>query len=491
METFENKSVEFAGELVINKGLIHTAGFGNRAIPTYVGEWIIDNFKGESDKLEEESRLKISSFISKYLPQKGEKENLKNELLHGNEIKLLDRYAVLVNLDKGERFLSIPFLDIHDAYVNPKIVDDNPMLLSSGLWGVGTLFYIPPDNNSKGRVWLKEFKPFQVAKIDIDFYKEIRKNFTIEEWINLIVSSMGFNINILSHRQKVFLICRIIPLIEPRYNLIELAPKGTGKSFVYDNISRYVAVRAGNITPSVLFFNDVKKIPGLITRYDCVVLDEVQKIKGDDSGELTALLKVYLESGKFSRGTSGAINTDASLVLLANIEMADTLRPLHDEVGLFKCFPNFLSETAFIDRFSGLLPGWELPRITKKSPSNQYGFKGDIFSEIIHSVRSDTSFKDYIKLNINLENCEDMRDTKAIEAGAAGLMKILFPDKNLTDEEFVKYCVNPALEMRQRVRDELTKLDREYLPTHIKSSIPDDFQLRHILPRYYVEEKEK
>ena len=491
MKRFEQLASDYFGEIIINKSLIHQAGFGNRAIPKYVGEWIISHFLGDNSKFTEESREKIALFLQKFVPAKGEKEVIKNKLFEQQEVKLLDNFSVYVNLAKGDRYLRISFLDENSAYATPQIVEQNEMLLSSGLWGVGTLFYIPPsDDNPKGQIWLKEFTPFQIARIDIDYYCQARKHFSTAEWIDLIVSSMGFNPEFYNGRQKILLVSRLIPLVEPRYNLVELAPKGTGKSFVFDNISRYIAVRSGAITPAVLFFNESRKTPGLITRYDCVVIDEAQKVKTDTSGELTALLKSYLESGKFSRGSADSISAEAGLVLLANIEIDENHRPINDKIGLFRTFPNFLRETAFVDRLSGLLPGWELPRITKKTPSKSLGFKGDIFGEILHYLRNDIGYKDYVKTNMELFDCEDMRDTKAIEAGASGLLKILFPNKNPEEREFYKYCVNPASEYRQRIRDELCKLDREYIPKTFKSKYRNEFQFTHKLPSFYSEELE-
>lgn len=490
MESFEKISLDHFSDIIINKGLIHQAGFGSRAIPKYVGEWIISHYNNDEINLSGEGREKIAKFIQKYVPAKGDKESIKNRLLEQEEIQLLDNFSVYVNLVKGDRYLNIPFLDEHSAYVAPQVVQDNQMLFSSGLWGVGTLFYIPPsDENPRGQVWMKELKPFQIANIDMEYFFESRKEFNTTNWIDLIVSSMGFNQDVYSEREKILLMSRLIPLVEPRYNLVELAPKGTGKSFVYDNMSRYVAVRSGSISPAVLFYNDARKTPGLITRYDCVVIDEAQKVKTDSSGELTALLKSYLESGKFGRGASGTINAEAGIVLLANIEIDENRLPINTDIGLFRNFPNFLTETAFVDRFSGLLPGWELPRVTKNSPSGSLGFKGDIFGEILHILRNDISYKDYVKSNMILSNSDDMRDSKAIEAGASGLLKIIFPDKNPTEEEFYKYCVNPAIELRQRVRDELCKMDREYSPATIKSKYPDDFQKHHKKPIFYDPEK--
>ena len=486
MNPFEQKSIDNFGEIIINKGLIHQAGFGSRAIPKYVGEWIISHYNNNEINLSEEGRDKIAKFISKFVPPKGAKETIKNKLLEQEEIQLLDNFSVHVNLVKGDRYLNVPFLDEHSAFIIPQVVQDNEMLFSSGLWGVGTLFYIPPsDENPRGQIWMKELKPFQIANIDMAYFIESRKHFSTEEWLNLIISSMGFNQDFYSERSKILLISRLIPLVEPRYNIVELAPKGTGKSFVYDNMSRYVAVRSGSISPAVLFYNDARKTPGLITRYDCVVIDEAQKVKTDSSGELTALLKSYLESGKFGRGASGTINAEAGIVLLANIDIDENREPVNNEIGLFRNFPNFLTETAFVDRFSGLLPGWELPRITKDSPSSSLGLKGDIFGELLHLLRDDISFKDYVKSNMVLSGSDDMRDSKAIESGASGLMKIIFPDKNPTEDDFYKYCVNPAIELRQRVRDELCKMDREYTAATIKSKLPDKFQSKHKHPIFY------
>ena len=485
METFEQKAVDVFSEIVINKSFVHKAGFGSRAIPTYVREWIISHYLDDSTELTEAARQKIAGFVQKYVPDKSQKETIKNQLFEQMEVQFLDNFSVYVNLEKGDRYLNIPFLDENAAFAIPQIVQDNEMLLSSGLWGVGKLYYVPKnDDNPRGQIWMREFRPFQLANMDLEYFRECRKSFSTQEWIDFLISSMGFNYKLYSERQKILLVCRLIPMVEPRYNLVELAPKGTGKSFVFENMSRYVAVRSGAISPAVLFFNDSRKTPGLITRYDSVVIDEAQKVKADTSGELTALLKSYLEAGRFARGSASSINAEAGLVMLANIDLDQNKRPLNEQVGLFRVFPNFLRETAFIDRFSGLLPGWDLPRISKDTPSKTIGLKGDIFGEILHSLRSDISYRDYVKTNMELQNCDDMRDSKAVEAGATGLLKILFPDQDPSEDEFYCYCANPALELRQRVRDELCKLDREYVPVTFTSKIPDDFQRGHRLVSY-------
>ena len=249
METFEQKALDNFGSLIINKSFARKAGFGSRAIPVYVREWIVANYVGDSPDLTDESRSKIADFVRRFVPDKSERETIKNRLYEQNDVKLLDDFSVYVDLAKGDRHLIIPFLDESKGSVPPNIVRDNEMLLSSGIWGVGTLSYAPPTDDGPGQVIMRAFTPFQLASLDLDFFIARRKEFTTQEWINFIVNSMGFNHHIYSERQKLLLISRLIPMVEPRFNLIELAPKGTGKSFVYENMSRYVSVRSGAISP--------------------------------------------------------------------------------------------------------------------------------------------------------------------------------------------------------------------------------------------------
>lgn len=469
-QPFEDKALEYFAEVIINKALIHEAGFGARAIPTYVGEWILSRYL-EDGELSDRSRQSVAQFIAKYLPAKGQKDAVKDALIRQELVKLLDDFSVSVNLKTGQRQLRIPFLDLTDAYIDGYIVEKNALLLTSGVWGVGDLSYMPPDGSqrSKGEVWMRSFKPFQVGAIDIEYYIECRRHFALEEWRDLLISSMGFNPLIYSERQKMLLITRMLPFIEPRVNLVELAPKGTGKSFVYDNLSRYARVLSGGrVSPAVLFHNLATDTPGLVTRYDVVVFDEVQSIAGDSAGELIAGLKVYLESGRFSRGKTEA-SAESGFVMLGNITLGADLRPIHEREGLFKEIPNFLQETAFVDRIHGIVAGWEMPRVSRETPSHSLGFKGDFFSEIMHRLRGEVRYADYAKVNMRLEGANDLRDRKAITRLTAAYLKFLFPDLRLTADEFRIYCLEPAIELRQRVRDELHKLDPEYAPVSMRA----------------------
>jgi len=481
MKPYEIKARDYYGEVVINKGLMSQAGFGARSIPVYVGEWIIGQFI-EGDSLSEDGRAEIIRLISQYLPQKADKNIILNRLREQEEVLILDDFRVTVNLAQNTHELAIPILDVNKAMIQKGIVDENPMLLKTGMWGLGTLRYVPPDGEDvkKGQIWMVDFKPFQTPGVDIDYFRECRKQFSLSEWIDLLISSCQFNPDAHTLPQKMLLLCRIIPLVQPRVNLGELAPKGTGKSFVFDNISRYAAViPGGKLSAPSLFFNNQSKQIGLIPRYDVVVVDEVQKIHTDTSGEAMAGLKMYLESGRYRRATGDMGTAEAGFVILGNISIGDDRRPLYETNGIFQELPVALQESAFIDRIHGLLEGWCMPRVTRLTPARGLGFKGDFFSEVLHELRTDLRYSDYVSHEMRLPHCEDMRDRKAIARIAEGYLKLLFPDLQVTEEDFIDYCVNPAVKLRQQVCDELAKLDPEFKWVTIRSERPDESQLMH------------
>jgi ATP-dependent Lon protease len=206
METFEQKALDVFSEIVINKSFVHKAGFGSRAIPTYVREWIISHYLDESNELTEAARQKIAAFVQKYVPDKSQKETIKNQLFEQMEVQFLDNFSVYVNLEKGDRYLNIPFLDENAAFAIPQIVQDNEMLLSSGLWGVGKLYYVPKnDDNPRGQIWMREFRPFQLANMDLEFSVNVGRLRTQDGLI--FYPSMGFNYKLYSERQKILLVC--------------------------------------------------------------------------------------------------------------------------------------------------------------------------------------------------------------------------------------------------------------------------------------------
>lgn len=459
--TYADKAKVLFGEACIDKTLCLKTGLVARSIPTFVGEWLIDRFCSEGN-LTEDVLLEIELFIREHLPTKDQKEEIKNRLSNGETLVLLDQYSVTVDLKSMTHRLLIPCID-EVGFIEKFILGKNPLLLRGGIWGAGRLSYHPPDpeaGRKKGEIWLTEFRPLQVSSLDLEFYCEQRPQFILSEWRELLVNSMGYNPDAYSPEQQYLLLARLIPVVQPRVNLVELSPKGTGKSFIYSNLSRYVRViSGGKVTAAVLFYNLSTKQPGLLTEFDLVVFDEAQTISFDNPGEVVGVLKDYLESGKYTRGRKAAI-ADAGVVFLANIPIGSDGFPR--EPILFKNLPEFLRETAFIDRLHGILPGWQLPRISVNSPSQEIGFKADFFGEALHQLRDCGGYSEYVARHMKLTGTKDMRDKKAVEKIATGYLKLLFPNLKLSPEEFYNCCVLPAARFRQSVREELAKMDPEY-----------------------------
>lgn len=371
--------------------------------------------------------------------------------------KILDSYSVEVDIKKGRKIVIIPSLD-KKGFVKDEVLENHKLLLLGNVWGSGTLT-LRQSEDENNEIWMEGFKPMQTAIVDVDYFIEQRKNFTVEQWREMLLRSMGYNPESYLPNQQQWLITRLIPLVQPRVNLIELAPKGTGKSFVFSQLSRYAwLISGGIISRAKLFYEMTSKNYGVITKYDTVILDEVQTIKFRDPEEIIGALKGYLENGEF-RVMNISGTSEAGFVMLANINMGTDGRPLLD--NYFDALPKFLQETAFIDRIHGLLPGWELPRINKQMIGKGIALKADYFSSILHDLRKRGEYSNYFMENTFTDG--DLRDINAVERLCSGYLKLLFPDLNtLTKEQFIEYCLTPAKRLRSIIRHQLSIRDYEY-----------------------------
>ncbi|MEI7768850.1 MAG: BREX system Lon protease-like protein BrxL [Chloroflexales bacterium] len=458
---YEEKAQRIFGEVCVNKGLVQQAGFGTRSIPAFVSEWIVTRHAPEG-VLDAAAQQRIRTFLNKHLPTRDQKEQLKAQLQNGEALTILDQFSITVDLQKNEKRLNIPCLDERKAGVENHIIENFPLLLGAGVWGVGKLQYYPPDGARKeGQICMVDFRPMQNARLDLDLYCECRSQFSLDEWRDLLIASMGYNPEAYNATQQMHMLTRLIPLVQERVNMIELAPKGTGKSFVFLNLSRHARlVSGGKVTAAALFYNNASRQAGLLSYYDLVIFDEAQSISFDNPGEIIGVLKDYLESGSFARGGTQKIESSAGLMLLANIPLDEYRRPRHE--NLFAELPDFLSETAFIDRIHGILPGWELPRIEESFIGRGIGFKADYFGDVLHHLRSRAGYEQIVQRYNTITGTADRRDMIAITRLAAGFCKLLFPHGQVTASDFASYCLTPAVQLRQRVRDQLALLDPEY-----------------------------
>ena len=468
---YESLARQTFAEVTVNKGLMRALRLEEQGIPTFVAEWLVDRelrrSPGASVAVLDAG---VRAFVAEHLPRKEQKEVLRNRLLGGEVLTVLDAFRATVDLGRERQWIEIPSLD-ERGRVDPSILVENEGLLAGGLWGAGKLAYASPTEKEAGAVWLRAFNPLQAADVDPAYYRAQRGRFGIEDWSALMVSSMGYNPAVYdTPRLRTLLLTRLLPLVQRRLNLIELAPKGTGKSFVFSNLSRHArVVSGGKVSPAVLFYNNSTNAPGLLTRYDALVFDEAQTISFDNPGEVVGILKDYMESGRFTRGRQKA-SADCGVVFLGNIEIGGDGRPLRPVY--FEALPSFLQETAFIDRLHGFIPGWEIPKIQSDSPATGVALKADYFSEVLHHLRDDGSYDAYVEAHMRLSGTgsNTMRNVTAIKRLAAGYLKLFFPDKAPTPEEFEAYCLRPAVELRQRVCEQLASLDAgEFAPTSIKA----------------------
>ncbi|MFQ6126224.1 MAG: BREX system Lon protease-like protein BrxL [Candidatus Heimdallarchaeota archaeon] len=443
-DSLNEKLLKVFPEFVVDKKLSQLQEI--KRLPRFVSEYLLIKFC--KDGVTKENLAKLSDFVHKFYPERKEKDRIKTILMRFGSYKLLDEFKVETDINRGIQKVWIPCLDIRNARIVESLLYQHENLLIDGMWGVGNLVYVP---DSDTPVLLTEFTPFQISKLDFNVFLEGRESFSTKEWIDVLINSVGLNPRNYSDRTKLVLLSRLIPLVESNVNIVELGPKGTGKTFLFRNVSYHSRIiSGGQITPATLFVNLSTQRLGLLAIKDCIVLDEVSTIQMKYSFETIGKLKDYMESGNFDRGTK-QIQSDTSLIMVGNIPVKDGYPSIEP---LFEVFPTEMRETAFIDRFNGFIPGWELPRIqqSEKHLAKNYGFVSDYFAEILHELRK-IDFNGYISKAVQLDNA-DIRDEKSIKKIGSGMLKLLSPN-GLYSEMDLRTCMDLAVEYRQRIIDQL------------------------------------
>ena len=466
MVSMDAKLKEIFPSETVNKDLSKKGILASRALPSYVVDWLVSRYS-DGNNLDE---VGLQKFLDSYLPDKSKSEEIKHRLICERErVSILAEFRVVPDVRSGEERLEIPILDIcgKDGAVSSRIASQNRDLLNGGCWGKGELSWTEGMKLGDGRVFLDEFAPFKPFSANLEYFRKARERFSLDEWIDILVKSMEYNPEAFeSSKQKLLMISRLLPFIEPRINMMELAPKGTGKSYVYGRLTKYGwLISGGSVSRAQLFYDIARKKRGLITRFDYIALDEIQTIKFDKQEEIAGALKGYLESGEYRvAGYHG--EAEAGFVLLGNIELNSSGRP-RNEVYI-SLLPHFMQESAFLDRFHVLLEGWFLPRISENSIVRGYALNSDFFAEIMHELRKDTIPSSLVSKLIEVPPSADKRDTTAVKRIATAYVKLLFPHakkiEDISPEEFESYCLNPAIQMRGIIRRQLHLIDSEFKP---------------------------
>ena len=478
---------------VVNKA--HTLNTGVDEFPRYVLEYLIDNYCAEEsfhEDMERVVRRLKESFVYGAEAEKIRhyiRENRKHSIIANLEARLVeteDKYWGSISAI-NENFVNIP----------ESTVRQYPMLLSGGMWGTIDITYDETEIHGKKIRPFKitEFTPFQVSVINLDEYIERRKAFTTDEWIDILVNSCGINPDGMTRRQKLLYLSRCIPLVENNVNMVELAPRETGKTYLYRNISYYAHVLSGGkATPAQLFVNMATGKIGEVGVRDAVVFDEIANTDFTDPKAFVSIMQGYMQDAKFSRGKKESL-AFASLVFVGNLDVQENF-PHEKYYHLFEPLPDFLQVIAFLDRIHAYLPGWEIPKLSPGSYSNDYGFITDYFCEIMHELRR-IDFLAGLRPRFDLIDAAEKtqgvsgRDQRAIHKTVSGLLKLLHPDGQCSDEEFAE-VLELSCELRQRVRDQLHLIapgeyDRVSLGAVIKPSglkvvpeLPDGKRVQHV-----------
>ncbi|MFO7881758.1 MAG: BREX system Lon protease-like protein BrxL [Kosmotogaceae bacterium] len=438
--------------------------FSGVNIPSFIKDYLIQRYTDGDGRLDKEGLLE---FIGRHIPQK--KSQIQKKMIsEKRRFRLLTRLIIEPDIKAGVLRFEIPEMGIKksNTLIPEYLTTEYPELTSDEVWGVVDLALIESESGGN-RIELCDFTPFKPYETDLSYFQSRRSEYSIEEWINLLIRSMEYNPEgFESLNQKLLFISRLLVFVEPNLNLIELAPKGTGKSYVFSNLSKYGWIISGGVvTRAKLFYDIGRKTPGLIMRYDFIAMDEAQTIKFSSPHEVAAGLKTYLESGKFTVANYSD-SSHASFILLGNIKLDQHKNPTTNKY--FSHLPGIFNESALLDRFHGFIEGWKLPRIREDLIVKGYALNVEYFSEILHSLRTESKYRIFIDELLDVPRNADTRDTKAIKRISTGYLKLLFPHVNSANDipvrHFELYCLRPALRMRGIIRNQIHYIDEEYNP---------------------------
>nr|WP_303068384.1 protease Lon-related BREX system protein BrxL [Catenibacterium mitsuokai] len=425
-------------------------------VPVYVLEFLLGQYCGSDDEeIIEQGINKVKKILSDNFVRPDEAQKTLSTLRSKGFFTVIDKVTINLNIRKDRYEAEFSNLGIKEIPVSEEYPEKYDRLLCGGIWCIVQLEYeYDEEDKFSSPIKIAKLNPIQMPHVDINELKEGRKAFTKNEWIDVILRSIGMEPDQLNEREKWLLLLRLVPLIENNYNLCELGPRSTGKSHVYKEISpNSILVSGGQTTVANLFYNMGKRTIGLVGLWDCVAFDEVAGIKFKDKDGIQ-IMKDYMASGSFARGKEEKA-ASASMVFVGNINQSVDV--LLKTSSLFDPFPVEMgTDTAFLDRIHCYLPGWEVPKFRPDHFTDDYGFITDYFAEFIRELRktqeSDALDK-YFKLGKNL----NQRDTIAVRKTVSGLVKLVYPNEDYTKEE-LEEILRIALEMRRRVKEQLKKI---------------------------------
>lgn len=472
MSNISAKIKEFFPDLAIMKNNANNSLFVGRNIPSFVKDYIIMRFSDENGQVDRE---KVTSYLENKIPDKI--ETIKNKLLAGERVNITIRFVIKSDIASGRTAFFIPDAQISsNAYVSSALLEKfSDELVDGERWGNITLNYVEPQGRRSGYIEMVDYKSFNPYDIKFSYFLDARQNFSIEEWIDLLIATMEYDPDAFdSLEQKKEFITRLLILVEPQLNMIELGPKGTGKSYVYNNISKHVwLLSSGKTSRAKMFYNKATKQFGLVKNHDAVIIDEISTFGFSDPDEMQSILKGYLEAGKASVDNVQFIS-DCGIGLTGNIKLTSEMLP--SDSKYFQKLPDMFQESATMDRFHCFIEGWKLPRLEAGSIMEGWTLNAEYFSEVLHNLRLEDTENKYQNLFdeiVEYDDSCDLRDLKAVKKVATAYAKLLFPQvqvlSDLTPEDvdnyrllYKEYCLDPAVYRRGIIREQCHLIDKEF-----------------------------
>ncbi|MDM1695923.1 protease Lon-related BREX system protein BrxL [Thiopseudomonas alkaliphila] len=474
LDDLDLKASKLFDGYIVRKDLVRT--FARQfPVPTYVVEFMLGRYCASTDPDEIEEGLEIvQRQLASRTVRAGEEELFKARAYKNGSAKLID--IVSVRFVEGHGYLaSLPSLNLNRVRIADSIVDDNERLLTGGFYAEVTLEYDSVIAEEKGNAFgISDLRPIQMSKRDVlNVMSAARENFTSDEWRDFLLRSIGLEPEKLDQRAKDAVMLRMVPFVERNYNLVELGPRGTGKSHLFQQVSPYAhLISGGKATVAKMFVNNANGQRGLVCQYDVVCFDEVSGISFDTK-EGVNIMKGYMESGEFSRGKE-SIRADGSMVFVGNfdVDVEHQQRVGH----LFGPLPaEMRDDTAWMDRVHCYLPGWDVPKMNRELTTNHFGLVSDFFSECMSRLRFESRVA-AMQNRVHLGGALSGRDTNAVNKTVSGLLKLMYPDaESQVSDEDLEWALRLALEVRRRVKEQQKRIgSAEFRNTHFSYILGDD-----------------
>ena len=447
----------FAG-FVVRKDLVKAVK-GNAIVPTYVLEYLLGQYCATDDEASILTGIEtVKDILRKHYVHRSEAGLIQSTIKEKGRYKVIDQISVSLN-EKTDSYEAVfDNLGIKKVAVDSTTVKAHPKLLVTGIWCIAEVQYEFSDDARISPWIIESIKPIQIAKVDYDQYREIRRAFTTDEWIDLLMQSIGFRPEAFGRRGKLLQLMRLIPFVERNYNLIELGPKGTGKSHIYSEFSPHgQLISGGEVTIPKLFVNNSNGRIGLVGYWDVVAFDEFAGREKTANKALVDIMKNYMANKSFSRGIN-PMGAEASFSFVGNTD--HNVPFMLKNSDLFEALPSQFHDSAFIDRLHAYLPGWEVDVIRGEMFTNGYGFIVDYLAEILRHLRSE-DFSNRPDQFFKVSQKISTRDRDSIYKTMSGLLKLIVPDGSQTEAE-IDELLRLAMESRKRVKDQLTRIDSTY-----------------------------